>query len=131
MRWTTWTLALALAAAPSACGDTSQCHDVGCVEATAASATTGAGAAGGASLAQQYCDCMLLSCHDAYHASFGPDSDEPAARANCLAEAEALPAAGMPIEEGNFVECRIHFCEAGQSDESVCPSAVGAAPCSE
>ncbi|HMR77971.1 MAG TPA: hypothetical protein PKD61_22835, partial [Polyangiaceae bacterium] len=41
--------------------------------------TSGAGAIdsgvdAGVSLAQQYCDCMLTSCHDAYHATFGPET---------------------------------------------------------
>jgi hypothetical protein len=72
---------------------------------------------------------MLTSCHDAYHDTYGPDTDEPAARANCLSTAEALPVAGMPVDQGNFIECRIHYCEIGDADPNACDSSVGQASC--
>lgn len=117
-----------------ACDTQEECnaHDEsGCD--TTATATTGTGAMGGGgsarSLAQTYCDCMLVSCHDAYHATYGPDTDEPAARDACLATAGAWPEAGTRVEMGDFVECRIHFCELGMNDPSVCQNAVGAGAC--
>ena len=118
-----------------ACGDeTAACHteDCGVTGAGAASSSTttsGSGGQGATALARAYCACMLDSCHDSYHAKFGPDSDEPAAEAACLAEASTLPEAGMDVDAGNFVECRIHFCEIGKTDESVCPHAVGEGAC--
>jgi hypothetical protein len=79
--------------------------------------------------AEVYCNCMLTSCHDQYHSHFGPDTDEPAARAACLAEAAALPSAGMPATSGNSIECRMYFCEVGRTDETMCGGSIGEAPC--
>jgi hypothetical protein len=73
---------------------------------------------------------MLLTCHDAYHDTFGPESDEIAARASCIMEASSLPEAGMDVDMGNFIECRMHYCTLGATDESVCPNTVGGV-CSE
>jgi len=80
-------------------------------------------------LAERYCGCMQLACHDAYHDKYGPETDEPAALANCLAEAKTVPEAGMSVTAGNFIECRLHHCGVGKSDESACPSSVGAGNC--
>lgn len=79
--------------------------------------------------AADYCDCMLLSCHDQYHATYGPDTDEVAARQTCLEQAAALPVAGMAVDAGNFVECRLHHCEAGKTDVTACPASVGLEIC--
>ena len=107
------------------------CHDGDCgAGGGAGSGGMGQGGSPGASLAESYCDCMLLTCHDAYHDAFGPESDEEAARAACLAEAEALPVAGMDVDTGNFVECRIHHCTSGMSDPATCAAAIGEGACS-
>jgi len=37
----------------------------------------------------------------------------------------------MPVDQGNFIECRMHYCELGKTDESVCPSTVGQDSCSD
>ena len=107
------------------CG--ADCHDEECHEPSGVSSSSSGGGVSAEALA--YCDCMLVSCHDAYHAHFGPDSDEEAARNNCIAEAEALPVAGMDVDSGDFIECRIHHCELGKTDDTACPSAIGQDSC--
>lgn len=94
-------------------------------------ATGGGGGAGGQSpsLAETYCSCMLDTCHDAYHEAFGPETDEPAARAACLTEAEALPVAGMDVDSGNFIECRLHYCEIGVETQDNCDASIGEGAC--
>jgi hypothetical protein len=72
---------------------------------------------------------MLFACHDAYHETFGPETDEPAARAACLAEAEALPEAGMDVDTGNFVECRLHYCGLGTDTADNCAASIGEGAC--
>ena len=74
-----------------------------------------------------YCACVLENCHEPYHAKWG--EDEIMAQAACLAEAGALPQNGAPIEMGNFLECRQHFCDAAMADPSVCTNALGDAVC--
>jgi hypothetical protein len=46
-----------------------------------------------------------------------------------MMEAQALPTNGAPIESGNFLECRQHFCDAGAADEALCENAIGNAVC--
>jgi hypothetical protein len=74
-----------------------------------------------------YCSCMLANCHDQYHAEWG--DDEMAAEAACLMEADALPMNGSDIDMGNFIECRMHFCELAADDETLCTNAIGDAVC--
>jgi hypothetical protein len=74
-----------------------------------------------------YCSCVFSNCHDAYHEKWG--EDEMASEAACLMEAEALPVNGSDIEMGNFIECRMHFCELAADDESLCANALGDAVC--
>jgi hypothetical protein len=112
--------------AAASCGDDS-CSDGACAAASSSSSSSGTQSL---SLVQRYCGCMQLACHDAYHDTFGPESDEPAALANCLAEAEEVPVAGMPVTEGNFIECRIYHCAEGKDDEAACPGSVGKDTCS-
>lgn len=126
-------LAVAAGLAAASCGDDAS---EATSSATSSSTSTGVGGAGGAggggamtTPAENYCTCMLFSCHDWYHMAFGPETDEPAALATCLAEAEKLPLAGMDVAEGNFIECRIHYCVEGQDDESVCPNTIGLQVC--
>ena len=59
--------------------------------------------------AQDYCDCMFLSCHDIYHDTWG--HDEIGARAECVREAEAVPVVGEPVTAGDAIECRLFYCE--------------------
>jgi hypothetical protein len=74
-----------------------------------------------------YCSCVFTNCHEPYHAKWG--EDEMASEAACLMEAEALPVNGSDIEMGNFIECRMHFCELAAGDESLCANALGDAVC--
>ncbi|MCA9617694.1 MAG: hypothetical protein KC731_01655 [Myxococcales bacterium] len=127
-------LALLLVSFASLGGCTTEpaCHeDEGCADGGhgAHGSEGGGGATTTPTPAERYCDCMLSSCHDAYHATFGPDSDEPAARAACLAEAEALPSVGMDVDMGNSVECRIHYCSLGDQSATTCDAAVGLGSC--
>lgn len=113
-----------------ACNGETECESG--ADCATTSTTSGGGGAGGEpeeSLAEAYCNCMLTSCHDAYHDAYGPDTDEVAARANCLETAEMWPEAGMNVMQGDFVECRIHFCVEGRTDPDVCPQAVGPGAC--
>ena len=74
-----------------------------------------------------YCMCVFSNCHELYHAKWG--EDEMAAEAACLMEADALPMNGSDIDMGNFIECRMHFCELAAGDESLCVNALGDAVC--
>ena len=97
-----------------------------------ATATGSSGVGGGGAtvtLAEEYCNCMMTACHDEYHSSFGPKSDEVAARAACLAEADSLAVAGASVTAGDFVECRIHHCELGKSDTTACAGSIGEGAC--
>jgi len=77
--------------------------------------------------AMDYCDCMLVACHDYYHEHWGEDHD--ASLAACLDEAGAVPEAGMPVSEGNFFECRAHHCDAAYSEPQRCTEAAGMGMC--
>lgn len=74
-----------------------------------------------------YCDCMLVACHDYYHDHWGDDHD--ASLTACLAEAEGVPVAGMPVTEGNFFECRYHYCGEAFSEPARCTEAAGMGLC--
>lgn len=77
---------------------------------------------------EELCACLVGgACHDFFHATYGEDHE--AAEAACLAEAQALPSAGMASESGNTIECRYHHCEAAAMDVSACDAALGGAPC--
>jgi hypothetical protein len=108
----------------AAAGCEDECHAGECHEDAGAAVDSAT-----LSPAESYCNCMLTSCHDQYHAHFGPDSDEPAARAACLSEAAALPSVGSDVATGNSIECRMHFCVAGRTDEAMCPPSIGGPPC--
>lgn len=69
-----------------------------------------------------YCDCMFLSCHDIYHATWG--DDELVARNGCLDEATTLPD-GEP-EVGPSLTCRQRACDATR-----CSEAAGLSVCVE
>lgn len=78
---------------------------------------------------QDYCDCMLAYCHDEYHDTWG---EHPESEPLCLADAESWPVAGMSVEEGDFLECRIHQCLTAMAtgDPLACGIALnGGAPC--
>lgn len=74
-----------------------------------------------------YCSCVFANCHEPYHAKWG--EDEMASEAACLMEADALPMNGSDIEMGNFIECRMHFCELAATDPTMCTNALGDAVC--
>ena len=119
----------------SACSD-SNCHSDSetCDEMSSTSSETqpgvgGAGGGGGGdTLANDYCFCFKnppFKCHDEYHAKFGPETNEPAARAACLAEAEGLPRVGMDTDMGNSLECRYHHCLDPDENATVCAAMLG------
>lgn len=97
-------------------------HDTHATHATDEPETTG-----GATPVDEYCACMLESCHDLYHATWG--EEHRASEAMCAAYAESVPSVGMPAMSGDSLECRLHFCSLGHDDPSACDSAMGAAPC--
>ena len=71
-----------------------------------------------------YCSCVFANCHEAYHAKWG--EDEMVAEAACLMEADALPMNGSDVDMGNFIECRMHFCDlAAAGDDTQCAAALG------
>lgn len=76
----------------------------------------------------EYCNCLLVNCHDPFHDRFGETDME--AIANCTAEAEALPRAGSMVETGNSLECRAVHCDRAASDAATeCPAALGDTIC--
>jgi len=77
--------------------------------------------------AMDYCDCMLVACHDYYHEHWGDDHD--ASLTACLEEIGAVPEFGMPVTEGNFFECRAHYCDAAFSEPQRCTEAAGMGMC--
>ncbi len=81
----------------------------------------------GAPTSMDYCDCMLVACHDYYHDHWGDDHDNSLVA--CLAEAEAVPSAGMEVMEGNFFECRFYHCEQAYSEPERCTEAAGMGMC--
>jgi hypothetical protein len=124
-------IAVLLAAlAHAACADDHPCADASC--SPPGPTGGGAGAGGGPSdVASDYCDCMLTVCHDAYHATYGPESDEALARSTCLTEAASLPEAGMDVDSGHFIECLLHHCALGIETPETCAAAVGAGVCAQ
>jgi hypothetical protein len=90
------------------------------------------GDTGSSSAAADYCGCMLVNCHVGYHELWGEDHVE--SEAACLDVANALPEAGMDVDAGNFIECRLHYCELAEStdmadDPDNCPQAFGDTVC--
>lgn len=83
--------------------------------------------AGDAPPVTDYCNCMLVNCHDQYHELWG--EQHQASEAMCQAAAEAVPSVGVPAMSGDSLECRLHFCTLGHDDPAACASALGAAPC--
>ncbi|MEZ4384186.1 MAG: hypothetical protein R3A79_22825 [Nannocystaceae bacterium] len=79
--------------------------------------------------AEDYCACMLEACHDLYHATWG--ENHVLSEMACLASAAESPSAGMPATEGDFIECRAHYCAlaAETADMGVCDSALGEGAC--
>jgi hypothetical protein len=77
----------------------------------------------------EFCDCMLVHCHDDFHEAWGESDLE--ATLNCRDEAATLPRKGEPTLAGDFIECRMGHCQlaAQQGDETPCPAALGDAPC--
>jgi len=74
-----------------------------------------------------YCSCVFSNCHEPYHEKWG--EDEMAAEAACLMEADALPMNGSDIDMGNFIECRMHYCELAATDPTLCDNALTDAVC--
>jgi hypothetical protein len=101
---------------------------VGCEGAPLLDAGADAGSDAGTSASSlRYCNCLLIECHDVFHDTFGETDEE--ALAACELAADALPRAGMPVDEGNTIECRRSHCEGADEDPVACAAALGAAPC--
>ena len=132
-RW--FAVLVALAALGSGCGDDGSSADTGTVDtgvsdtgspdASDASPDTLSPDAGAA--ARSLCNCLLITCHDDFHAEYGP-TDEVAIPA-CEMDATSLASAGMAVTTGDFIECRAAFCEMAATDETMCAAALGGAPC--
>jgi hypothetical protein len=91
----------------------------------AAAADPLADLAGGA--ISDYCNCVLINCHDQSHRKWG-ETDE-AVLAGCRAEALELPLNGGPTLSGNYLECRAAYCKQSLQDSQACDAALGAASC--
>lgn len=74
-----------------------------------------------------YCNCMLVHCHDDFHATFG-DADADAI-AGCRIEALAVPSVGEPAVDGHSLECRLHYCQLADRAAGACEAALGGSPC--
>lgn len=81
----------------------------------------------GSSPASDYCECMLVHCHDQYHGTWG--EEHPQSENNCNADAAMLPTVGVPAMSGDSLECRLYHCEQAAGDASLCEAAIGGAPC--
>lgn len=91
----------------------------------------GGGGTGGSNVSQavqDYCECMLDSCHDDYHRIWG--EDHIAAEEQCHAEASLVPEHGSPTDSGNFIECRLAACQRATQDATACTAALGDGACS-
>lgn len=109
---------------------TEHSHDTGTETSRGSDETHGgstAGTTGEPSLVDAYCECMLESCHDLYHSTWGEDHEQSVEM--CKASLDGVPSVGAPAMSGDSIECRIHFCEVGHDDATACDSAMGAAPC--
>ncbi len=71
-----------------------------------------------------YCRCMLFSCHDPFHDTWGVE-DVDAFEA-CLIEISSVPLAGQETSTGNFQECRLKACQSATPD---CDAALGLSVC--
>ncbi|PCC71270.1 hypothetical protein SAMN02745121_04768 [Nannocystis exedens] len=81
----------------------------------------------GSSPAADYCECMLVNCHDQYHGTWG--EAHPQSEINCNADAAMFPTVGTPAMSGDSLECRLYHCEQAAGDASLCEAAIGGAPC--
>ncbi len=146
---TTWlVLAASLAIScgdddPKGDGEAADVGSSGSSSSTGSSSSSGSPTTGGSSsseggqstgndaLLEEYCACMLFSCHDHYHELWG--DDEMVAREACLNDASMVPSVGSPQSSGDSLECRLAFCtmSGGEDDAAVCPAALGESPCAE
>ncbi|MDC0718365.1 hypothetical protein [Nannocystis bainbridge] len=93
---------------------------------TSSDTTTDTTTGGGSPIAD-YCECMLVNCHDQYHGTWG--EEHPQSEENCSAAAAMWPTVGMPAISGDSLECRLYHCEQALVDASQCEAAIGGAPC--
>jgi len=82
---------------------------------------------GGDAAAQEYCNCLLVNCHDDFHERYG-EGDVVALPA-CYEAAAAIPMVGMEAMSGDSLECRMHFCNEAAGDASACAAALGDEVC--
>lgn len=107
-------LLLALLAAPLAAACDTDCHDCGPhspQDTTTLDASSDGDIDDGAAA---LCQCLLLVCHDEFHAAYGPTDEE--AIPNCRASAGSL--------ERSALECRQEAC-----NQVSCEAALGGASC--
>jgi hypothetical protein len=83
--------------------------------------------AGGTSSIFDYCNCMLFNCHDPSHAKWGQADEQLIA--GCRAEAINVPQHGAPTLSGNFLECRMAFCQQARDNPDACVAAFGDTTC--
>lgn len=77
--------------------------------------------------ARDYCECMLVNCHEPFHDRWG--EADPVAIANCEVEASQLPATGAEEMSGNHLQCRQYHCTQAANGAETCPSALGDGEC--
>jgi hypothetical protein len=88
---------------------------------------------GDGDMAGDLCACLLFRCHVSFHDRWGVE--DGVATAACKEEMEALPKAGMDVDSGDFIECRVHYCEMSENDDpeaddpDFCPQAMGETVC--
>ena len=83
--------------------------------------------AGPTEAAIDYCNCVFLSCHDAYHEVYGVDEDE--AVDACRADGTATPETGESVDAGDSLQCRRYYCELPVDGGRDCESALGGGAC--
>ena len=112
-----------------AAGSTGHSHASDSGHAHETTAATGADSSGdgGGDAATSYCACMLVNCHDPFHAKYGEGDD--VATPACMADAATFPSVGMDAMSGDSIECRMHFCEEAAMDETACAAALGDEVC--
>jgi hypothetical protein len=81
--------------------------------------------AGADDLSERYCRCMTGYCFDGWPGNLSFDE--------CVAFADGLHRAGSSVTTGDFIECRIHWCEVHITsfDNTHCDHARGQSVCVE
>lgn len=127
--------ALSVTLQAAACGGEPACHG-GCGDDHGSSdgGESGSDETGAEEdLPTDLCNCLLVRCHVSFHDRWG--TEDGAAIMACKEEVGGLPEAGMDVDSGNFIECRVHYCEMSENtdpeadDPDLCPQAMGQMVC--